>query len=244
MEQNKTGKYLKYAIGEIVLVMVGILLALQINNWNESKKREQLKQKLYVELRASIMSDTVSYNYSIDYYKSAYSNAKLLKDKIAIDAPYSSELDSSFALIERVQPNESDYIILRRISDVGIEIIDDPNLKNEFIHYYEDSKNFVRHGAKARELLQEIYPKYFVSHNIWDSATPEDFEQLKKANDFKIALEYCFQSAENLIERTTHRKILAKNILAMLDNQITLPKDQLDDTPYVRTMQNDSLNIK
>ncbi len=35
MEKNKTGKYLKYAIGEIVLVMVGILLALQVNNWQD-----------------------------------------------------------------------------------------------------------------------------------------------------------------------------------------------------------------
>ena len=38
MGENKTGKYLKYAIGEIVLVMIGILLALQINNWNEDEK--------------------------------------------------------------------------------------------------------------------------------------------------------------------------------------------------------------
>ena len=35
---GKTGKYLKYAIGEIVLVMAGILLALQVNNWNEKRK--------------------------------------------------------------------------------------------------------------------------------------------------------------------------------------------------------------
>ena len=35
MEKNKTGKYFKYAIGEIVLVVIGILIALQINNWNE-----------------------------------------------------------------------------------------------------------------------------------------------------------------------------------------------------------------
>ena len=38
METGKTGKYFKYAIGEIVLVVLGILIALQINNWNEERK--------------------------------------------------------------------------------------------------------------------------------------------------------------------------------------------------------------
>ena len=40
MEQNKTGKYLKYAIGEIILVVIGILIALSINNWNEKKQAQ------------------------------------------------------------------------------------------------------------------------------------------------------------------------------------------------------------
>ena len=39
--ENKTGKYFKYAIGEIVLVVIGILIALQINNWNEGRKQER-----------------------------------------------------------------------------------------------------------------------------------------------------------------------------------------------------------
>jgi uncharacterized membrane protein YidH (DUF202 family) len=41
MEKNKTGQYFKYAIGEIVLVVIGILIALSINNWNEKQKQEQ-----------------------------------------------------------------------------------------------------------------------------------------------------------------------------------------------------------
>jgi len=41
MKKNKTGKYLKYAIGEIILVVIGILIALQINNWNETSKNER-----------------------------------------------------------------------------------------------------------------------------------------------------------------------------------------------------------
>ena len=48
MEKNKTGKYFKYAIGEIILVVIGILIALSINNWNDQRKQkltetEQLK---------------------------------------------------------------------------------------------------------------------------------------------------------------------------------------------------------
>ena len=45
--ENKTGKYLKYAIGEIVLVVIGILIALQINNWNEVRKLN-IKQSIYL----------------------------------------------------------------------------------------------------------------------------------------------------------------------------------------------------
>ncbi|MCB0461581.1 MAG: DUF6090 family protein [Flavobacteriaceae bacterium] len=41
--ENKTGKYFKYAIGEIVLVVIGILIALSINNWNEKRKTEEKK---------------------------------------------------------------------------------------------------------------------------------------------------------------------------------------------------------
>jgi len=54
MNENKTSRYFKYAIGEIVLVVIGILIALQINNWNENQKEEKkaqiLFEDLYVEL--------------------------------------------------------------------------------------------------------------------------------------------------------------------------------------------------
>ena len=56
INEGKTSKYLKYAIGEIVLVVIGILIALQINNWNENRKEKlQLKTALH-----SIYIDLVS----------------------------------------------------------------------------------------------------------------------------------------------------------------------------------------
>jgi len=50
MEKNKTGKYLKYAIGEIVLVMIGILLALQVNNWNNNRLDEKQEVEILLQL--------------------------------------------------------------------------------------------------------------------------------------------------------------------------------------------------
>ena len=49
--KNQTGKYLKYAIGEIILVVIGILIALQINNWNEARKETFKERQLLNNLR-------------------------------------------------------------------------------------------------------------------------------------------------------------------------------------------------
>lgn len=72
MEKNKTGKpafaagrYFKYAIGEIVLVVIGILIALQINNWNEGRKELSKSKALLEEFRRDLARDTVESNYVI-----------------------------------------------------------------------------------------------------------------------------------------------------------------------------------
>ncbi|NVJ46088.1 MAG: hypothetical protein HWE07_03140, partial [Cytophagia bacterium] len=41
LQQNRVTRYLAYALGEIILVTIGILIALQVNNWNEEKKRQE-----------------------------------------------------------------------------------------------------------------------------------------------------------------------------------------------------------
>ena len=57
MEKNKTGKYLKYAIGEIILVVIGILIALSINNWNEARKSKAFEQEMLKQIQTNLISD-------------------------------------------------------------------------------------------------------------------------------------------------------------------------------------------
>lgn len=57
LAEGKTGKYLKYAVGEIVLVVIGILIALQINNWNEELKDTKREKLVLKEFKTSIDKD-------------------------------------------------------------------------------------------------------------------------------------------------------------------------------------------
>ena len=54
MVKNKTGKYFKYAIGEILLVMIGILLALQVSNWNTKRVKNNLERTTLLQLKDDV----------------------------------------------------------------------------------------------------------------------------------------------------------------------------------------------
>ena len=80
LSENKFSKYLLYAIGEIVLVVIGILIALQINNWNEARKLQQEEHKLLQSLKKEIENNLIILNDDITDNKKILANStKLIK---------------------------------------------------------------------------------------------------------------------------------------------------------------------
>lgn len=60
LDDNKSVKYIRYAIGEILLVVIGILIALQVNSWNETKQEERLAREYLKSLRSDLVKDTTN----------------------------------------------------------------------------------------------------------------------------------------------------------------------------------------
>jgi hypothetical protein len=80
MGKNKTGKYFKYAIGEIVLVVIGILIALQINNWNEERKANTDEQNALLNIKKDFEYNKISIDSLIKSTKSSIDgNLKILE---------------------------------------------------------------------------------------------------------------------------------------------------------------------
>lgn len=78
MSENKTGKYLKYAIGEIILVVIGILIALQINTWNQEKQNRKQESQILTQLLNEYNSNLEQINSKI------YIRQEVLKSSLII----------------------------------------------------------------------------------------------------------------------------------------------------------------
>ncbi len=80
IKENQMGKYFKYAIGEIILVVIGILIALQINNWNEQRKTRNIEAKLISELLEDVKNDSNFYQSRLKFFDSQIKSYQTLKE--------------------------------------------------------------------------------------------------------------------------------------------------------------------
>ena len=87
--ENKTGKYLKYAIGEILLVIIGILIAVSINGWNEDRKLKIAEQSILKDLKQEMKINLKALEFAIKENEKSFQAAiemrALFRDRAAFD---------------------------------------------------------------------------------------------------------------------------------------------------------------
>ena len=87
--ENKTGKYLKYAIGEILLVIIGILIAVSINGWNEDRKLKKAEQSILKDLKQEMIINKKALEFAIEENEKSFQTAiemrALFRDRAAFD---------------------------------------------------------------------------------------------------------------------------------------------------------------
>ena len=137
METGKTGKYLKYAIGEIILVVIGILIALSINNWNEQKKDRNYEVKMLSEILNAIEEDEKSFNIMLDRTLILDSMANYFMTLSKSNVAYHDSIFSKvFSLNSGTsfQINSGPY---QAIKSSGLDKISNDSLRNKLINFYD-----------------------------------------------------------------------------------------------------------
>ena len=136
--ENKLKKYLIYAIGEILLVMIGILLALQVNNWNQNKQNSNKEAIVLTELKENLESNIKQFHSNIAWEESRIEGIKkvlyYVENKKAWNDTISEEI-KWFRLIEEFHISKSAF---QSLKSNGFDLISSNNLRKEIIKLYDN----------------------------------------------------------------------------------------------------------
>jgi hypothetical protein len=141
MEKNKTAKYLKYAIGEIILVIMGILIALTINNWNQDRLTENLEYQYYSRLLDDVREEKIILEAIINYSKQVSLHAKkaiaVFENSSNANANPIENLIDMYQASQLADAYSATSTYRELISSGQINLIQNDNLKTALIRYYE-----------------------------------------------------------------------------------------------------------
>ena len=161
MEKNKTGKYLKYAIGEIVLVVIGILIALSINNWNESKKLVKAELKYYKNIKRQLNEDINYIKVNIDFNQYYYKQYQFAIQQISSNDR--SNLDSlgivTINLLEYSDFHQESKIYTALVSSGVIKLLNNQNIIDR-LQILEETYIYINRIEDAHfDIIKIIYPE-------------------------------------------------------------------------------------
>jgi hypothetical protein len=134
--ENKTGTYFKYAIGEVLLVVVGILIALWLNNLNSERQRTIEEINSLKGLKKDFQADIIDFKSNIWAYKNISSSVDFVLKRLESSAVYNDSLDSYFSgTIQwpRSIINQNSFDVLK---SKGLDLISNNSLRNEILTFH------------------------------------------------------------------------------------------------------------
>lgn len=137
LTQNRITQYLAYAIGEIALVMIGILLALRVNNWNENRKAQIFERDILSLIDQNLSRDSVLI--AIELQKAILANQ--ITDSILNQVElgiYDDQLNRWMGKVVRFERFKSQSSGFEVLKSKGIDLLSDKKLQVDLINYYDE----------------------------------------------------------------------------------------------------------
>ena len=176
--ENKTGKYFKYAIGEIILVVIGILIALSINNWNEDRKIKKQEEQIYTELKSDLIQTKTDIQKTISQHKKILKSSQQLVIEISNKKSYSDSIYRLFA------DSGSDFNIIPKTSafenlkNIGLNTLSNDSLRISISNLFQLDLNRLGDeiGTKntSFNITEQLYP-YQMKYLFLDNNEPTNY---------------------------------------------------------------------
>ncbi len=183
MEKNKTGKYFKYAVGEIVLVVIGILIALQLNNLNENNKNLDLEQIFLADLKDDLNRNKELLNEDILTNTISISSMELILKNLKNKNVYNDSLKIHFHNARIYPDPDLSHSSYEELKNKGFDLIQSRKLRKKIVDLFELS--FGNMIATLNRIENSIRPPFQEHQNTnfetveFGYLSPNNYEMLQ-----------------------------------------------------------------
>ncbi|GLU44700.1 DUF6090 family protein [Allomuricauda sp. NBRC 101325] len=163
-KEGKTRKYLKYALGEIMLVVIGILIALGINNWNQNRNNTASANLHLKTIAQNIKEDLVQLNYMYQFTDTTLIYAEKLTRQFQTLDPIddNTTMYMFYLLLEKsTSPNKSG---LETINNSGELSYVDQDVQDMILNYYTTLDHILAREDISNTFIKIRYEPYFFEH--------------------------------------------------------------------------------
>ena len=191
--ENKTGKYLKYAFGEIVLVVIGILIALQLNNMNENRKNNVFEKEILTQIQENLKNDKLALGDIVTNFSIAVkSSEKILNSEVSQKTEDSINIWlGTIIQFDRFQPLTNAYEVLK---SNGLDKISNKNLRFLLGRYYDDEAS---HMIKSTNDVEIAFNDHWLPI-LFEEMVEFEFKKSVELKDYSILLKP--SKAQNILK--------------------------------------------
>ena len=158
-DDNRFFKYSRYAIGEIVLVVIGILIALQINNWNIYSKLKVQEETIIQEVERNIESNIVEMKLDLEEISNRINSIEIIVAHLNSELVYHDSLATHFGRINSYRYFNGVETGYQLMLSSGAENIMNDNLRISLTTYFGEGLEDINHSMI---LLQDHYNQYIL----------------------------------------------------------------------------------
>jgi hypothetical protein len=165
--ENKFSKYLLYAIGEIILVVIGILIALSINNWNENRKKITVEIHVLKDIKSDLQENIINLEEGIIQLGASKTNTLKVISMYEHKTPYHDSLLPTFSNFIGMWDPDFTYAGFENLKCLGVNLITNVHFRKEIIILLEiemdilDTSDMSRFDQINITMLLPMIKKYF-----------------------------------------------------------------------------------